>query len=314
LKYFKEKKVILAQHINIAKNVMTHQDFLKALVCPLTGSPLTIAEDGKTLTSEDGTIYEVGDTGIVNMLYPKELLPGDAHEQYLYDQAFLRYDKGVSWVFETLNHSDEAATRRFFIDLMDLKPGMKALEVGAGTGKDSALILEKVKPGGTAVLSDLSPNMLKLAQEKLSTEDVNVHYFLGNGSYLPFADDTFDAVFHFGGINTFSERKKAFDELTRVVRPGGKVVVGDESVAPWLRNTPTYATLLKANPLFRAEVPIEDVPANVENFKLHYVFGNAFYVMEYTVTAKAPEVDIDLPIPGKDFVDNWRLRADKAEA
>jgi len=314
LKYFKEKKVILAQHINIAKNVMTHQDFLKALVCPLTGSPLTIAADGKTLTSEDGTIYEVGDTGIVNMLYPKELLPGDAHEQYLYDQAFLRYDKGVSWVFETLNHSDEAATRRFFIDLMDLKPGMKALEVGAGTGKDSALILEKVKPGGTAVLSDLSPNMLKLAQEKLSTEDVNVHYFLGNGSYLPFADDTFDAVFHFGGINTFSERKRAFDELTRVVRPGGKVVVGDESVAPWLRNTPTYATLLKANPLFRAEVPIEDVPANVENFKLHYVFGNAFYVMEYTVTAKAPEVDIDLPIPGKDFVDNWRLRAEKAES
>jgi ubiquinone/menaquinone biosynthesis C-methylase UbiE len=314
LKYFKEKKVILAQHINIAKNIMTHQDFLKALVCPLTGSPLTIAADGKTLTSEDGTIYEVGDTGIVNMLYPKELLPGDAHEQYLYDQAFLRYDKGVSWVFETLNHSDEAATRRFFIDLMDLKPGMKALEVGAGTGKDSALILEKVKPGGTAVLSDLSPNMLKLAQEKLSTEDVNVHYFLGNGSYLPFADDTFDAVFHFGGINTFSERKRAFDELTRVVRPGGKVVVGDESVAPWLRNTPTYATLLKANPLFRAEVPIEDVPANVENFKLHYVFGNAFYVMEYTVTAKAPEVDIDLPIPGKDFVDNWRLRAEKAES
>jgi hypothetical protein len=90
------------------------------------------------------------------------------------------------------------------------------------------------------------------------------------------------------------------------------VVVGDESVAPWLRNTPTYATLLKANPLFRAEVPLEDVPANIENFKLHYVFGNAFYVMEYRVTAKAPEVDIDLPIPGKDFVDNWRLRAEKA--
>ncbi|MCF2504148.1 class I SAM-dependent methyltransferase [Dyadobacter sp. CY107] len=291
---------------------MNQKEFLESLVCPLTGTTLTIAEDGKSLKSEDGTIYEVGDTGIVNMLYPKELLPEDAREQYLYDQAFLRYDKGVSWVFETLNHSDEASTRQFFIDLMELKPGMKALEVGAGTGKDSALILDRVRPGGTAVLSDLSPNMLKLAQEKLSTEDVNVHYFLGNGSYLPFPDDTFDAVFHFGGINTFSERKRAFDELTRVVRPGGKVVVGDESIAPWLRNTPTYATLLKANPLFRAEVPLEDVPANIENFKLHYVFGNAFYVMEYRVTANAPEVDIDLPIPGKDFVDNWRLRAEKA--
>ncbi|TLU99984.1 class I SAM-dependent methyltransferase [Dyadobacter luticola] len=291
---------------------MDQKEFLESLVCPLTGTPLTLAADGKTLTSQDGTVYEIGDTGIVNMLYPKELLPEDAREQYLYDQAFLRYDRGVSWVFETLNHSDEASTRQFFIDLMELKPGMTALEVGAGTGKDSALILDRVRPGGTAVLSDLSPNMLKLAQDKLSTEDVNVHYFLGNGSYLPFPDDTFDAVFHFGGINTFSERKRAFDELTRVVRPGGKVVVGDESVAPWLRNTPTYATLLKANPLFRAEVPIEDVPANIENFKLHYVFGNAFYIMEYRVTAKAPEVDIDLPIPGKDFVDTWRIRAEKA--
>jgi ubiquinone/menaquinone biosynthesis C-methylase UbiE len=290
---------------------MTHKEFLNALVCPTTHTPLQLADDERSLVSQDGVTYEVGDTGIVNMLYPKELLPDDAREQHLYDQAFLRYDRGVSWVFQTLNHSDEAATREFMIGLMGLKPGMTALEVGAGTGKDSALILEKVKPGGTAVLSDLSPNMLKLAQDKLAVEDVNVHYFLGNGSYLPFADDTFDAVFHFGGINTFSERKKAFHELTRVVRPGGKVVIGDESIAPWMRNQPTYQTLWKANPLFRAEVPLEDVPPNVENFKLHWIFGNAFYVMEYTVTAQAPEIDIDLPIPGKDFVDNWRLRAEK---
>ncbi len=285
---------------------------MNALVCPTTHTPLQLADDEKSLTSQDGVTYQVGDTGIVNMLYPKELLPEDAREQHLYDQAFLRYDRGVSWVFETLNHSDEAATREFMISLMDLKPGMTALEVGAGTGKDSVLILEKVKPGGTAVLSDLSPNMLKLAQDKLATDDVNVHYFLGNGSYLPFADDTFDAVFHFGGINTFSERKKAFEELTRVVRPGGKVVIGDESIAPWMRNQPTYQTLWKANPLFRAEVPLEDVPPNVENFKLHYIFGNAFYVMEYAVLAQAPEIDIDLPIPGKDFVDNWRVRAEKS--
>ena len=103
---------------------MNQQEFLESLVCPRTGTPLTIAEDGKSLKSEDGTIYEVGDTGIVNMLYPKELLPEDAREQYLYDQAFLRYDKGVSWVFETLNHSDEAATRRFFFFFIVLKPGM----------------------------------------------------------------------------------------------------------------------------------------------------------------------------------------------
>ena len=291
---------------------MTHTQFLDSLVCPKTGQPLQVAEDGQSLTAPDGTVYPVLDSNIIDMVHPRELFEDDAREQYLYDQAYQRYDRGVSWVFETLNHSDEATTRQFMIGLMDLQPGQTVLEVGAGTGKDSALIIEQISPGGTAVLSDLSPNMFRLATQQLKAEDVNIHYFLGNGSYLPFADGTFDSVFHFGGINTFSERKKAFAELTRVVKVGGKVVIGDESMAPWLRNERTYQTLWKANPLFRAEVPIADFPANVENFKLHYIFGNCFYVMQYTVAAKAPEIDIDLPIPGKDFVDNWRLRAEKA--
>ncbi|WP_028523864.1 class I SAM-dependent methyltransferase [Runella limosa] len=291
---------------------MTHTQFLASLVCPKTGQPLQVAEDGQSLIAPDGTVYPVLDSNIIDMVHPRELFEDDAREQHLYDQAYQRYDRGVSWMFETLNHSDEVATRQFMIGLMNLQPGQTVLEVGAGTGKDSALIIEQISPGGTAVLSDLSPNMLRLATQKLKAEEVNVHFFLGNGSYLPFADGTFDSVFHFGGINTFSERKKAFAELTRVVKVGGKVVIGDESMAPWLRNEPTYQTLWKANPLFRAEVPIADLPANVENFKLHYIFGNCFYVMEYTVAAKAPEIDIDLPIPGKDFVDNWRLRAEKA--
>jgi hypothetical protein len=70
---------------------------------------------------------------------------------------------------------------------------------------------------------------------------------------------------------------------------------------------------LKANPLFRAEVPLEDLPATMENFKLHWIFGNAFYVLEFVVTENAPEIDVDLPMSGKDFVDNWRVRAEKED-
>ncbi len=290
---------------------MTQDAFLQTLRSPETGASLIISDDQHLLTAPDGTTYDVLDGGIVNMLYPRELLAEDAREQFLYDQAYLRYDRGVSWVFETLNGSDEAATRQFMISLMELKPGMTVIEVGAGTGKDSALIVEQVAPGGTAVLSDLSPNMLRLATQKIQPQDVDVHFLLANGAYLPFADNTFDALFHFGGINTFSQRREAFLEMTRVVRPGGKIVIGDESVAPWLRQTPTYEMLLKANPLFRAEVPLEDVPANALNFKLHWIFGNAFYVMEYVVGETAPEVNVDLPIPGKDFVDTWRIRSEK---
>jgi ubiquinone/menaquinone biosynthesis C-methylase UbiE len=287
--------------------------FLSSLLDPETKQPLVLQADGNSLQAADGgTTYPVLDNGIVDLVFPRELKEEDAREQHLYDQAYQRYDRGVSWVFETLNHSNEAATREFMIGLMNLKPGQTVLEVGAGTGKDSALILKGISPGGHAVLSDLSPNMLRLAKEKLQADDVQVDYFLGNGSYLPFPDATFDALFHFGGINTFSERRQAFAEMTRVVKPGGKVVIGDESIAPWLRNEPSYQMLLKANPLFRAEVPLEDVPPSAVDFNLHWIFGNAFYVMEYTVSARVPVVDVDWPMPGKDFLDNWRIRAEKA--
>lgn len=281
--------------------------------CPKTGTPLTLSTDGTLLynqSSEEPLQFEVRD-GIPDLCFPLELFEADRKEQEGYNNAYLRYDRGVSWVFESLNNSDEAATRQFIVSLLGLKPGMKVLEVGAGTGKDSALIVEQISPEGTAYLSDLSPNMLKLARQKLQPNAVDIHFFIANASYLPFADETFDAVFHFGGINTFSEVEKAFFEMTRVTKKGGKVVVGDESVANWLRDEFSYQILMKANPMFDVEIPLKHLPKNAENVQLNWIFGNAFYVLSYTVGAKAPEVNIDLPIPGKDFVDTWRIRAEK---
>jgi ubiquinone/menaquinone biosynthesis C-methylase UbiE len=46
---------------------------------------------------------------------------------------------------------------------------------------------------------------------------------------LPFRAESFDNVFHIGGINFFSEKKKAIGEMIRVARPGSKIVIADES-------------------------------------------------------------------------------------
>lgn len=280
-------------------------------ICPKTKTKLVLSEDGKTLhnTSSDEPIsYEIDD--ILDLTYPKELFEQDRKERVAYDDAFQRYDRGVTWVFESLN-SDEQVNRQKMCDLLHLKPGMKVLEVGAGTGKDSELIIKAIAPNGEAYLSDLSPKMLQLAKQRLNPEGVTVNYFIANGTYLPFEDNTFDAVFHFGGINTFAERKEAFEEFSRVAKVGARIVVGDESVPSWLRNEPTYKTLMKANPMFADEVPLQDLPKNVENFELHWIFGFGYYVMGYNKTAINPEVNVNLQIPGKDFEDNWRLRAEK---
>lgn len=280
-------------------------------ICPKTKTKLVLSEDGRTLhnTSTDEIIsYEIDD--ILDLTYPKELFEQDRKERVAYDDAFQRYDRGVTWVFESLN-SDEQANRQKMCDLLHLKPGMKVLEVGAGTGKDSELIIKAIAPNGEAYLSDLSPKMLQLAKQRLNPEGVTVNYFIANGTYLPFEDNTFDAVFHFGGINTFAERKEAFEEFNRVAKIGARIVVGDESVPAWLRNEPTYKTLMKANPMFADEVPLQDLPKNIENFELHWIFGFGYYVMGYNKSSITPAVNVNLQIPGKDFEDNWRLRADK---
>lgn len=280
-------------------------------ICPKTKTKLVLSEDGKTLhnTSTDEPIsYEIDD--ILDLTYPKELFEQDRKERVAYDDAFQRYDRGVTWVFESLN-SDEQVNRQKMCDLLHLKPGMKVLEVGAGTGKDSELIIKAIAPNGEAYLSDLSPKMLQLAKQRLNPDGVTVNYFIANGTYLPFEDNTFDAVFHFGGINTFAERKEAFEEFSRVAKVGARIVVGDESVPTWLRNEPTYETLMKANPMFADEVPLQDLPKNIENFELHWIFGFGYYVMGYNKSAIKPEVNVNLQIPGKDFEDNWRLRAEK---
>ena len=282
-------------------------------ICPKTKTKLVLSENGKTLhnTSSDEPIsYEIDD--ILDLTYPKELFEQDRKERVAYDDAFQRYDRGVTWVFESLN-SDEQVNRQKMCDLLHLKPGMKVLEVGAGTGKDSELIIKAIAPNGEAYLSDLSPKMLQLAKQRLNPEGVTVNYFIANGTYLPFEDNTFDAVFHFGGINTFAERKEAFEEFSRVAKVGARIVVGDESVPSWLRNEPTYKTLMKANPMFADEVPLQDLPKNIENFELHWIFGFGYYVMGYNKSAINPEVNVNLQIPGKDFEDNWRLRAEKKQ-
>ena len=50
---------------------------------------------------------------------------------------------------------------------------------------------------------------------------------------------------------------------------------------------------------------------NIDNFELHWIFGFGYYVLAFEKTDKTPEVNVNLQIPGKDFEDNWRIRAER---
>jgi ubiquinone/menaquinone biosynthesis C-methylase UbiE len=276
---------------------------LEVLRCPACGSLFAVDSNERdeiesgSLACTCGRTFAIDD-GIPHLVHPPKLLSSDAEFQEKYDAGAEAYDSGLAWLFAAFR-SDEAKLRKGMVDLLELRPGARVLETGCGTGKDSEYIRGQIRPGGTLYAQDLSLGMLKVARRKLAGGPRSVEYVLSNASYLPFADDTFDAAYHFGGINMFGELRRALSEMTRVVRVGGKIVVGDEGVAPWLRRRLFGRILVKANPLYAHRPPLDAIPENAEDVRLQWILGNAFYLIDYRVGSGPPFVDLDLPIPGK---------------
>jgi demethylmenaquinone methyltransferase/2-methoxy-6-polyprenyl-1,4-benzoquinol methylase len=103
-------------------------------------------------------------------------------------------------------------------DLARVGPGSRALDVATGTG-DLALALSR--RGADVVGSDFSEGMLERARDKSAA----VRWEQGNALELPYEDDAFDAATVGFGARNFSDLERGLSEMTRVVRPGGRVVV-----------------------------------------------------------------------------------------
>ena len=122
------------------------------------------------------------------------------------------------------------------------------MEIGCGSGRDTQYIANKIGSGGALFAQDISRSMLVQAVEKLNDFPGFSSFSVANGSSLPFLDNYFDAVYHFGGLNSFSDIKQTFSEIARVTKPGGRVVIGDESMPLWLRDTEFGQILMNSNP------------------------------------------------------------------
>lgn len=278
---------------------------IKHLKSPLGqhGLDLTISSrrgdeiiSGKLENKKTGESYVIRD-GIADLTYPLELKETDKEFNKKYDDNAANYDVGMKWLFDSF-YEKENDVRSKLVAFLKLKSSHSVLNIGCGTGGDSVYIQKKLGKKGRLVNFDLTSGLLKIARKKLGASSPQLEYIRGNGSYLPFADNTFDVVFHFGGINMFSEKKRAIDEMVRVAKKGGSIVFGDESASPWLRNKKFGKIIRNANPLYNHVPPIHMLPLNAQNVSVHYVLGNSFYVISFEKGNDA-KLNLDLQIPGK---------------
>ena len=112
--------------------------------------------------------------------------------------------------------------------LAELAAGETVLDLGSGAGNDAFIARHEVGPEGTVIGVDMTPEMITKAREnaaKLGYD--NVEFRLGEIEHLPVAADSIDVVISNCVLNLVPLKARAFSEMFRVLRQGGRFCVSD---------------------------------------------------------------------------------------
>ncbi len=114
--------------------------------------------------------------------------------------------------------------QRRLVALAGLQSGDTVLDVGCGTGEISLRLARQVGPQGQVMAVDLCAAMLAVARRKRQRQPAAPILFqVGDGLALPYATASFDAVTSGFLLRNVTDVTAAWREMTRVVRPGGRV-------------------------------------------------------------------------------------------
>jgi demethylmenaquinone methyltransferase/2-methoxy-6-polyprenyl-1,4-benzoquinol methylase len=166
----------------------------------------------------------------------------------MFDGVAKRYDLTNS----VLSGGVDALWRRESLAAVAPRTGQRILDLAAGTGVSSVAFAQA---GAQVVPCDFSLGMLQAGKQRRP----DLPFVAGDGTRLPFADDTFDAVLVSFGIRNFVDPVAGLAEMRRVTRPGGRVVVCEFSHPTWgpfrtvymeylMKALPAIARAVSSNP------------------------------------------------------------------
>jgi SAM-dependent methyltransferase len=119
-------------------------------------------------------------------------------------------------------------TRARLREVLAPGPGERVLEVGPGTGYYSLPVAEWLAPGGRLDIFDLQQPMLDHTLRRAAERGLeNIDATQGDARRLPYPDATFDAAYLTLVLGEIPDQDAALRELARVVKPGGRLVVGE---------------------------------------------------------------------------------------
>jgi ubiquinone/menaquinone biosynthesis C-methylase UbiE/uncharacterized protein YbaR (Trm112 family) len=258
------------------------RDNLVVFACPQCCGALTIV----SLTGDDcyhcpacQKDYPVVD-GIPYFIQPQALTGLNKRFAQMYDWFSWAYRAFSKIAFAYIGMSEEQA-RREITDRLEPKGG-RVLEVSIGPGVNLPYLVGRLDVDEIYGL-DISLGQLNRCREYVAHRGWDVQLQLGNAEQLPYQDNTFDGVFHLGGINFFNDKKKAIKEMIRVAKPGTRILICDENekgAQAYERFLPSFKRA--AGESREAIVPPLDlIPPEMQEVRLFDVWKGWMYCIDF---------------------------------
>jgi len=115
--------------------------------------------------------------------------------------------------------------KAFTIGRAAVRPGMKVLDIAGGTGDLARAFAKQAGAQGEVWLTDINESMLRVGRDRLIDDGVVLPCVVCDGESLPFTDNYFDRVTVAFGLRNMTHKDRALAEMTRVLKPGGKLLV-----------------------------------------------------------------------------------------
>jgi len=141
----------------------------------------------------------------------------------VFDSVATRYDL----MNDLMSMGIHRLWKRFAVELAGIRRGHKVLDLASGTGDLAARFTGLVGPGGVVVMTDINAAMLEQGRKRMADEGLvgNVLYTQVNAEQIPFPDNSFDCITIAFGLRNVTDKQQALNEMQRVLKPGGRVLV-----------------------------------------------------------------------------------------